>query len=101
MPAYTFPFGERAVSARLEGFALVASQPAELTSAPHGARLPNASQGCPRLCPPSSVCGHEKEKRKRRITMAIFHLSFKVLTRTTKRKSKSSLYLAAYNSREN
>lgn len=33
--------------------------------------------------------------------MAIFHLSFKVLTRTTKTgKSKSSLYLAAYNSRE-
>lgn len=32
--------------------------------------------------------------------MAIFHLSFKVLTRTTKTgKSKSSLYLAAYNSR--
>jgi len=33
--------------------------------------------------------------------VAIFHLSFKVLTRTTKTgKSKSSLYLAAYNSRE-
>ena len=33
--------------------------------------------------------------------MAIFHLSFKILTRTTKTgKSKSSLYLAAYNSRE-
>lgn len=33
--------------------------------------------------------------------MAIFHLSFKVLTRTTKTgKSKSSLYLAAYNSRD-
>lgn len=33
--------------------------------------------------------------------MAIFHLEFKVLTRTTKTgKSKSSLYLAAYNSRE-
>ncbi|WP_414454483.1 MobQ family relaxase [Enterobacter roggenkampii] len=33
--------------------------------------------------------------------MAIFHLSFKVLTRTTKTgKSKSSLYLAAYNARE-
>ncbi|HHS9727233.1 TPA: MobQ family relaxase [Raoultella planticola] len=32
--------------------------------------------------------------------MAIFHLEFKVLTRTTKKgKSKSSLYLAAYNSR--
>ena len=32
--------------------------------------------------------------------MAIFHLSFKILTRTTKTgKSKSSLYLAAYNSR--
>ncbi|HGO4932078.1 TPA: MobQ family relaxase [Klebsiella pneumoniae] len=58
-------------------------------------------KGCPRRhALPSSVCGHEKEKRKRRITMAIFHLSFKVLTRTTKTgKSKSSLYLAAYNSR--
>jgi len=33
--------------------------------------------------------------------MAIFHLDFKILTRTTKTgKSKSSLYLAAYNSRE-
>jgi hypothetical protein len=33
--------------------------------------------------------------------VAIFHLSFKILTRTTKTgKSKSSLYLAAYNSRE-
>lgn len=33
--------------------------------------------------------------------MAIFHLSFKILTRTTKTgKSKSSLYLAAYNARE-
>lgn len=33
--------------------------------------------------------------------MAIFHLEFKVLTRTTKTgKSKSSIYLAAYNSRE-
>ncbi|HGB9734552.1 TPA: MobQ family relaxase [Escherichia coli] len=33
--------------------------------------------------------------------MAIFHLEFKILTRTTKTgKSKSSLYLAAYNSRE-
>jgi len=33
--------------------------------------------------------------------MAIFHLNFKVLTRTTKiGKSKSSLYLAAYNARE-
>lgn len=33
--------------------------------------------------------------------MAIFHLSFKILTRTTKTgKSKSSLYLAAYNSRD-
>ncbi|HHR0729243.1 TPA: MobQ family relaxase [Yersinia enterocolitica] len=33
--------------------------------------------------------------------MAIFHLEFKILTRTTKTgKSKSSLYLAAYNARE-
>ncbi|WP_412530921.1 MobQ family relaxase [Enterobacter roggenkampii] len=33
--------------------------------------------------------------------MAIFHLDFKILTRTTKTgKSKSSLYLAAYNARE-
>lgn len=103
MPAYTFPFGERAVSARLEGFALVASQPAEAYQ--RTARR-KASQRFAKVAPaphalPSSVCGHEKEKRKRRITMAIFHLSFKVLTRTTKTgKSKSSLYLAAYNSRE-
>ncbi|HGK8567757.1 TPA: MobQ family relaxase, partial [Yersinia enterocolitica] len=43
----------------------------------------------------------KKNKNKRRPAVAIFHLSFKVLTRTTKTgKSKSSLYLAAYNSRE-
>ncbi|MDV2020718.1 MobQ family relaxase, partial [Escherichia coli] len=47
------------------------------------------------------VCGHKKNKNKRRPKMAIFHLDFKILTRTTKTgKSKSSLYLAAYNSRE-
>lgn len=103
MPAYTFPFGERAVSARLEGFALVASQQRRLTSAPHGLRLPNASQRLPPPeCPPLfRVCGHKKNKNKGGQAVAIFHLNFKVLTRTTKSgKSKSSLYLAAYNARE-
>jgi hypothetical protein len=92
------PFGERAVSARLEGFALVASQPAEAPAHRTAQGFPTLREGCPapHALPPR-VC---MKKNKRRITMAIFHLSFKVLTRTTK-KEKSSLYLAAYNSREN
>lgn len=65
--------------------------------------FPMLRKGCPRRhALPSSVCvGIKKNKNKRRPAVAIFHLSFKVLTRTTKTgKSKSSLYLAAYNSRE-
>lgn len=56
----------------------------------------------PPVCPPLfRVCGHKKNKKQRRPAVAIFHLEFKILTRTTKTgKSKSSLYLAAYNSRE-
>lgn len=56
----------------------------------------------PPVCPPLfRVCGHKKKQKQRRPTVAIFHLEFKILTRTTKKgKSKSSLYLAAYNSRE-
>jgi hypothetical protein len=93
MPAYTFPFGERAVSARLEGFALVASQPAEAYQ--RTARR-KASQRFARLPPPhalpSSVCVHEKKKKKE-ANVAIFHLSFKVLTRTTKQeKQKLALF---------
>jgi hypothetical protein len=78
------PFGERAVSARLEGFALVASQPAEAYQ--RTARR-KASQRFAKVAPayalPSSVCGHKKQKQKE-ASVAIFHLSFKVLTRTTK-----------------
>jgi len=56
----------------------------------------------PPVCPPLfRVCGHKKNKKQRRPAVAIFHLEFKILTRTTKTgKSKSSLYLAAYNARE-
>lgn len=56
----------------------------------------------PPVCPPLfRVCGHKKKQKQRRPTVAIFHLEFKILTRTTKSgKSKSSLYLAAYNARE-
>lgn len=60
-------------------------------------------KGCPRPnALPSSVCvGIKKNKNKGGQAVAIFHLNFKVLTRTTKSgKSKSSLYLAAYNARE-
>jgi len=67
MPAYTFPFGERAVSARLEGFALVASQPAEAYQ--RTARR-KASQCFAKVAPAYAlpplpcVCGHKKTKTK-------------------------------------
>jgi len=67
MPAYTFPFGERAVSARLEGFALVASQPAEAYQRTARAKASQCfRKGCPRpYALPSSVCvGIKKTKNK-------------------------------------
>jgi hypothetical protein len=64
-----------------------------------------ASQSFAMVAPPMPsllpcVCGHKKTKT-RRPAVAIFHLSFKVLTEQQKQeKAKARFILAAYNSRE-